>query len=764
MTGCPPDSALRRLGADALPVADASPLERHLDSCDRCRERLDALAGVTAVGAALGIAGRPPASADLSRAMNRLRTGPTDVSPAAATWTLPPTARLDFLGRLGAIEVRRLIGRGGMGLVYEGFDPALNRPVVVKVLSPHLLGDGAAKERFLREARAAAALTHEHVVTIHAIDQHDGVPYLVLQYVAGESLADRLARDGKLPVVQVARIGGQVARGLAAAHSVGLIHRDVKPANVLLDAESGDVRLTDFGLAKLVGGGTITGVGTLAGTPAYMSPEQAAGGPVDARSDLFGLGVVLYAAAAGTLPFAGDSPHAVLYQIRERTPTPLAGLDPALPPWFCSIVDRLLEKDPARRIQTAAEVADLLEHRTVAPRCRTGPWGPAVAVLVVVTMVAITVSTFGRGVPPLPIEAPQSADRVEFIPPGFVTAGTGEHFKSLSEAVKAAADGDTIEVHGDGPHLERRVEIRGKRLTIRAAAGSRPRVEPATTGKFADPQWIHTDSDLTLDGLDIHWPVTAGKAAFDGSCSHSTVGVSRGRLTVRDCQIVCGRQSMCARSGGHEIVIQGSHLVADSGIALWWRSVPGGSIRVTRSTIEAASAAFMSFPPADAPAGEPIEVELSDNTIVAKGVWGFAYPAAPKQTVRFAARRNLLSANYLFGVPTRTATAADAPGALRRLVVWTERDNVYDLRESFLAAIKLGPVTVFPAEIKTLDDWAGLWKAKPAGTIEGDIRFRPRPPAAGYVPPWLDRIDAASGPVPAAVGAPASRWGTSAPQ
>jgi tRNA A-37 threonylcarbamoyl transferase component Bud32 len=748
MTGCPSDSALRRLGADLLPAAAARSLERHLDGCERCRTRLDALTDVTAVGAALGAA--RPGPAGLSRILDRLRGGGTEVASPAA-WSLPPSDRPGFIGRLGAIEVRREIGRGGMGVVYEGLDLTLYRPVAVKVLSPHLLGDAAARERFLREARAAAALTHEHVVTIHAVDQHAGVPYLLLQYVAGESLAERLTREVKLPVADVARIGGQIARGLAAAHARGLIHRDVKPANVLLDAETGAVRLTDFGLAKVVGGETITGVGVVAGTPAYMSPEQAAGEPVDARSDLFSLGVVLYAAATGKPPFDGDSPHAVLFQIREATPRPLAEADPTLPAWFCAIVDRLLEKEPARRIQTAAETADQLERRPIAPsRRRFGRLGAA-AVLALGLAAAIALAPANRDAPPA-IEQP-APEPGAAVPPGFVVVGTGNHYPSLWAAAKAAADGDTIEVHGDGPHLERRLDVRGKGLTIRAAAGSRPRIRPARTGKFVEAHWIHTDSDLTLEGLEVHWPAPAERPALDALFSHAVVHATGGRLTVRRCQVVCGKPAVCVVAGGARVEIEDSHFVADDGVGVWWRAPAGGSMTVTRSVFEGTAAVFHSFGAGDAKKADPIAVSLTDNTLAVKGVWSFVYPAIPKQTVRFDARRNLVSATYLFGVPTRAPTAADATAALRGLVVWSEADNVYDRKGNFLTAVRANPWMVFPSELKTLADWNRFWKSAATESVEADVRFRPRPPAAGYSPPNLERIDNASGPVPARVGA-----------
>ncbi|HVK18670.1 MAG TPA: serine/threonine-protein kinase, partial [Fimbriiglobus sp.] len=243
--------------------------------------------------------------------------------PGAQLPFLQPTDRPGFLGKIGPYEVRRLIGSGGSGMVFEGYDPVLKRTVAVKVLSPLLAVSDQARSRFLREAQAAAALTHEHLVTIHAVEEADGVLYLVLEYVPGESLADRLRREGRLPLATVIRIGAQVARGLAAAHEKGLVHRDIKPGNLLLEAGTDRVKVADFGLAKSADEVSLTIEGMIAGTPDFMSPEQASGAGVDARSDLFSLGAVLYTACTGSPPFRGESPLCTLERVRWEAPAPL---------------------------------------------------------------------------------------------------------------------------------------------------------------------------------------------------------------------------------------------------------------------------------------------------------------------------------------------------------------------------------------------------------------------------------------------------------
>ena len=205
---------------------------------------------------------------------------------------LAPTRRPDSLGRLGHYEVLEVIGQGGMGVVLRGFDEKLHRTVAIKVLASPLAVSGSARERFVREARAAAAVSHDNVIAIHAVEDDGPTPYLVMQFIDGPTLQEKIERAGPLPLKEIVRIGLQVADGLAAAHRQGLVHRDVKPANILLENGVERVKITDFGLARAVDDASLTQSGVIAGTPMFMSPEQANGEPVDHRSDLFSLGTV----------------------------------------------------------------------------------------------------------------------------------------------------------------------------------------------------------------------------------------------------------------------------------------------------------------------------------------------------------------------------------------------------------------------------------------------------------------------------------------
>jgi hypothetical protein len=293
---------------------------------------------------------------------------------------LIPADKPDVLGRLGHYDILEVIGRGGMGIVLRAFDDRLRRVVAIKVMAAQLATNATARKRFQREAQAAAAVSHDHIVTIHAVEETSGLPYIAMQYVAGLSLQQRLERDGPLQLHEILRIGMQTASGLAAAHAQGLVHRDIKPANILLENGVERVKITDFGLARAATETSLTQSGVVAGTPQYMAPEQAEGKAIDQRTDLFSLGSVLYATCTGRAPFCASGTIAVLKRVCEETPTPIRETNPDVPDWLVAIIDKLHAKDPAQRYQSAAEVAELLgrhlahvQHPSVVPLLPSPP-------------------------------------------------------------------------------------------------------------------------------------------------------------------------------------------------------------------------------------------------------------------------------------------------------------------------------------------------------------------------------------------------------
>jgi hypothetical protein len=317
------------------------------------------------------------------------QTGPSAPAADEGLDFLEPSDKPGVLGRLGHYEVLELLGRGGMGVVLRAFDEQLHRVVAIKVMAAQLATNGTARRRFTREARAAAAVSHDHVVTIHAVEDAGPRPHIVMQYVAGASLQERLDRTGPLPLPEILRIGMQAAAGLAAAHAQGLVHRDVKPANILMENGVERVKITDFGLARAADDASLTQSGGVAGTPSFMSPEQAEGKPVDHRSDLFSLGSVLYAMCTGRPPFRSSTSMGVLKRVCEEIPTPIRETNPEVPDWLAAVVAKLRAKDPAARFQSAAQVAEVLgqhlahvQHPSVVPlpavaKLAEGPAAPA---------------------------------------------------------------------------------------------------------------------------------------------------------------------------------------------------------------------------------------------------------------------------------------------------------------------------------------------------------------------------------------------------
>ncbi len=368
-TSCSDQELLTMLRSDEAEIHHA-PLLEHVETCTHCQQRLSELAATEAnwnrAAAALDQTPADRGSSDddsfiASAKFNRWSSRPIEWDESMVRQLLDSPSHPEMLGRLGRYEIERLIGSGGMGVVFKAHDSELNRPVAIKLLAPYLASSGAARNRFAREARSAAGVVDDHVVPIFNVESDSEPTFLVMQYVAGGSLQEKLDRDGPLDVAEVVRIGLQVAKGLAAAHAQGLIHRDVKPSNILLDEGVERAMLTDFGLARAEGDASLTRSGFHPGTPHYMSPEQVRGESIDGRSDLFGLGCVLYAACAGHPPFRAESSYAVLRRITDEAPRPLREVNSNVPEWLESIVMKLLAKSSDDRFQSAEEVAELLE-------------------------------------------------------------------------------------------------------------------------------------------------------------------------------------------------------------------------------------------------------------------------------------------------------------------------------------------------------------------------------------------------------------------
>ncbi|MGJ8726424.1 MAG: serine/threonine-protein kinase [Roseibacillus sp.] len=282
------------------------------------------------------------------------------VRPDAWQDILTPSETEDILGTLAHYEVLEVIASGGMGIVFRARDPELERLVAIKALSPDLASNSTARIRFLREAKAAAALEHDNILPLYSV-HNDPSPWFAMRYVDGGTLQDALDSGKKLPLSRLKSIALQTASALAAAHQAGIVHRDIKPANIMLEKDSDRIWVCDFGIARSITDPSLTYAGNVAGTPLYMSPEQASGVLLDGRSDLFSLGSVLYHCATGQFPFAGETSAAVLKNVSKSEPAKPRSLNGELPTWFERLLEKLLQKDPAQRYPDAAALIETLE-------------------------------------------------------------------------------------------------------------------------------------------------------------------------------------------------------------------------------------------------------------------------------------------------------------------------------------------------------------------------------------------------------------------
>lgn len=430
-TTCRSDEELERFAGQVLAPEEVEDLARHLEVCELCAEKVEQFyARDTLIDA---VKAQDQTDSSPSEAIKQLKSRMHALRPESSAQKrlaepglsglekgLPtsskadlPTARyasphiikggkgvpLDLstllapakgpneLGWLGPYRILRVLGRGGMGLVFEAEDSQLGRRVAVKALLPLLAEEPSARQRFLREARAAAAIEYHHIVTIHHVGEDRGIPYLAMQLLQGESLEDRLKQLGKgqppskegkrplLPLRETVRISREIAKGLAAAHSKGLIHRDIKPSNIWLEqattvtresneprGREGRVKLLDFGLARLEAEDSeVTAEGEIVGTPAYMAPEQTRPGEaIDARCDLFSLGCLLYRLSTGELPFKGKTSVATILAVTTHNPQAPHRCLPELPRSLSDLIMKMLAKEPAGRPASAQEVVQAL--------------------------------------------------------------------------------------------------------------------------------------------------------------------------------------------------------------------------------------------------------------------------------------------------------------------------------------------------------------------------------------------------------------------
>ncbi len=617
MHECPPEADLQKFLTGSLPASRLDAVAAHLDVCDACQRSIEALgAAEPFLSEVADQLGRPTPEIDaaLARVMAEVedgvttwvehlgsgagrRRGPSEL-PAGL---LAKSDEPGLMGTLGTYRIQRVIGRGGMGVVLEARDPLLKRTVAIKVLAAHVAERPDAARLFVREARAAAAVTHENVVTVYAVDQANKIPYMVMEYVEGVSLEERIQEQGRLDLREVVRTGIQVASGLAAAHGRNLIHRDIKPGNILLEKKTRTAKISDFGLARAVDRATKSQSGLLVGTPEYMAPEQARGDAVDHRSDLFSLGSVLFAMCAGRTPFAAASTRAIINSVAEAVTDDVSELAPDTPGWLVELIERLHAENPAERYQSAGDVARVLREELLKMRGLTRTSGPVRSELDspsrnpsptrsharpsfgrvlgwlrehwrVACVVALTLLVGGlvfdgtreqtTVVPTVPDSS--GSPTVQTGPPAVSDGGgggglagrtvgdragafavlsqgggAGVRFATLAEAIAACGDGDAVVVDGDGPFRSGPINVGDKGITIKAAAGQRPVIHLATgRGEPSGSALIHSAGALRLEGIEFGREPGRGAVPSAGRLPDAIVIVESSRLEVINCRFV----------------------------------------------------------------------------------------------------------------------------------------------------------------------------------------------------------------------------------
>jgi serine/threonine protein kinase len=748
-SSCLDAAMLSRLQSGQLSVVEVEELAQHLEGCSRCTAAVGALRSDDTLADALRARSttvdRPERDVVANLVSHIKQLGSMVVASPEATAAFVsaapssvPTVEgtqevYDFLapprgpgeiGWLGPYRVLKVLGVGGMGVVFEAEDTLLHRRVALKTMKPSLSADVVARERFLREARAAAAVHSDHVVTLHQVGEIQGVLFLAMEFLEGESLDAWIKRGRQPSVAQLLRIGRDMALGLSAVHERGLIHRDIKPSNIWLEMPTGRVKLLDFGLVRAADAEVhVTQSGAILGSPAYMAPEQARGEKVDVRCDLFSLGCVLYRLATGAMPFKGGDTMSVLMSLAvDMPPAPLT-LNSQLPPALAQMIEQLLCKDPAGRPESARAVAQALQdierettmtlnspqslavqpsHTPSADVQRTLPsvavassvplprgrrradiavaagllllLGAAVAGTIVIRIKTPDGKTTEIKVPDgSTVEVQRQADRGKPAADAskplldqekpFVLLRDGKlvrEFRSFPGLLPELHNGDVIEVHANGPVLLPRIALDGTSLTLRAAPGYRPRFE-AKEDVVGNAPWIKvSNASLTLDGCDFRCPPV-------GSCS---LHIEKGTAEVRNCRLF---QPPSHNSG--LLVYDGPRLlVADSllasGFSHWAIDFPAkAEVEFRNNVFWNISYTYFIL---EAPGGQ--KLRLINNTFAGGGI------LLGMSSEKYTTPPDVLARGNLFGLGGGPMLGAPLPPKeLTQNLHWHGRDNFYNL-------------------------------------------------------------------------------------
>ena len=729
---CLKEDELRGLLAGV--TAPADDLAAHLDACGGCRMAMDRLAGIA--GARDATAKRlmealPPTPA-LVQAMDNLRRI-EEQEPDTIT------EELALLPVVSGYELLERVGQGGMSEVYLAREVKLDRLVAIKFMNKEFASSGQARQRFLREARAAAAVKHDNVIDIYAINDQDKVPFLVMDFVSG-SLQERIDK-GILELKEILRIGIQTALGLAAAHKQGLVHRDIKPANILLQNGVERVKITDFGLARAVDDASQSQSGIIAGTPAYMSPQQADAESVDHRSDLYSLGAVMYAMATGHPPFRAKSIGEILKLVRTKEPRPIREANPELPEWLERFIAQLMAKAPEKRFNSAGEVAELLTAELAklqAPKPSLPPsslktrWLLLLAGLAGIAALAFVALGVAWALGAFAGATEGSRDGQQEHPspntvsePPFAILAHGERHETvhptLADAVASARSGDTIEVRGNGPFLTKPISLRRKALAIRAGRGFRPHLLCQPDDPKVNAPLLATGAPLLLEGLELQ---RVGNPKTEDNTGITVLTSKQAPLHISHCRFIGAKVgAVLDVYGSEDFVLQHSELVGATHTGIYYHNENDRpAILSLENNIMSADAHGLWFY-RRLPDKARIQVVARHNTVLTGQSgsplnFGIGHSlegvklAGPKPNM-FALK---VKGNILQGATTlsffpadATVPLEDAVALLPALLSIQDEGNLYSPETWFVGAGRAGSKPAHVDRLKTLKEWLKFW-------------------------------------------------------
>jgi hypothetical protein len=694
-------------------------------------------------------------SISVERAMSidqRPDVGAAENQTAAEHAPAPITDAPRF-AHIGAYEVEGIFDQDEIAVVYRAADHENQRIVAVKVLRQAAAGDPASRENFVRAGAAAAKSRTDYTAAVCDTGEHEGTPFVVMQLGSGGTLAERIDRGVVIEPVEVVHLGLVIATALVSAHGKGIVHREVRPRNVLWDATCWRYRLVDFGLVTKLESANPAGLALPVSKAEYLSPEQVRGDVVGARSDLFSLGCVLYAALIGQSPFHSATSADCLQRVLEFIPPDVRTLCEKCPVGLAALIARLLAKDPDERFASAEHVAlelRRLEGKSGAPKRRQATVeldhgtlgspllriaGVAALGLLACAVLALAIRfTSPPSATPSQEDAPHPNDHGQQIAPSagagrFTVVGDGAAHTSLAAAVEAAPAGGIVEIHGSEHLRMSPIAIHGKPLSIRAARGDRPVLVVSDESTVRAPA-IYTDSSFSLAGIQLQRSA-ADDADESAILQHAAVMSTGGELHLEHCEIDVGKNLACVVAAGASADVRNCRLTAKQGVCIGWRPSNHSADKLVCDNSICAGhcdvlvALDSQSATADADPGSAASLDFEHTTCRGEQGVQLMLHAGPRMPLDVHASQtvfgvgNLLVMHWLDQAPNLSGVTNLA--GVRRIIGaglnWHDRENSFGAQMQFIAwQAPHRPIAAVEAAPRDVAAWDRFWSQRDSGS------------------------------------------------